>query len=209
MLNNCQIFVNRSFFLLFGRADRLYSISQCRAPSGGRFPVPAPPLASGLRRAVPDLRSLYSEYELLPCRHLMAVKPAGKRYGVRTKLLARCSKVSPLTAISPPSNFTKPCKINRLQTKEDLIPIAVRPAPAISLHPPQPPAATFQTAFPKTRRAPCLSLRVAENAHPISTDASQAPRFPGFPTVGDNRAARRAMARPTVIVLRQNAAESP
>jgi hypothetical protein len=39
--------------------------------------------------------------------------------------------------------FPKPSKINRLQTKKDSIPIAVRPGPAISPHPPQPPAATF------------------------------------------------------------------
>jgi len=41
------------------------------------------------------------------------------------------------------SDFPKPCKINKLQTKKDSIPIAIRSGPAISPHPPQPPAATF------------------------------------------------------------------
>src|ERR1700682_819275 len=36
---------------------------------------------------------------------------------------------------------------NRLQTKKDSIPIAVRPGPAISPHPPQPPAATFRRLY--------------------------------------------------------------
>src|SRR5438309_1584471 len=38
-------------------------------------------------------------------------------------------------------------QINRLQTKKDSIPIAVRSGPAISPHPPQPPAATFNRLY--------------------------------------------------------------
>jgi hypothetical protein len=39
--------------------------------------------------------------------------------------------------------LSKPCKINRLRTKKDSIPIAIRSALAVSPHPPQPPAASF------------------------------------------------------------------
>src|SRR5438132_13686967 len=45
------------------------------------------------------------------------------------------------------SDFPKSCKINRLQTKKDSIPIAIRAGPAISPHPPQPPAATFKRLY--------------------------------------------------------------
>jgi hypothetical protein len=44
------------------------------------------------------------------------------------------------------ADFSKPCKINRLQTRKDSIPTAVRPRPAISPHPPQPPAALIERA---------------------------------------------------------------
>jgi hypothetical protein len=57
-------------------------------------------------------------------------------------LSTSCRKVALLTALF--SEFCKSCKINRLQTKKDSIPIAIRWGSAVSPHPPQPPAATFK-----------------------------------------------------------------
>ena len=51
------------------------------------------------------------------------------------------------------SDFSKPRKINRLQTKKDSIPIAMRTAPAISLRPPQTQAASFKRVYRTCARA--------------------------------------------------------
>jgi hypothetical protein len=51
-------------------------------------------------------------------------------------LLTSCRK-KVLLRFSFSSGFRKPSKINRLQTKNDSIPIAVRSGAATSLHPPQ------------------------------------------------------------------------
>src|SRR5258705_11850906 len=77
-------------------------------------------------------------------------------------LLTSCRKVELLTSLF--SYFPKPCKINKLQTKKDSIPIAVRSGPAISPHPPQPPAATFKR-LNRTRAEHRASVRSFVRTH--------------------------------------------
>jgi hypothetical protein len=72
---------------------------------------------------------------------------AGAADASRAMLLTSCGKVELLTAIFAFFDFPKPSKINSLQTKKDSIPIAVRSGPAISPHPPQPPAASFKRLY--------------------------------------------------------------
>src|SRR6267154_300953 len=45
--------------------------------------------------------------------------------------------------------------------EKDSIPIAVRPGPAISPHPPQSPAATFKSLYRKHANTPCSCLLLA------------------------------------------------
>ena len=47
------------------------------------------------------------------------------------------------------------------QTEKDSIPIAVRPGPAISPHPPQSPAATFKSLYRRHANTPCSCLLLA------------------------------------------------
>jgi integrase len=80
----------------------------------------------------------------------------------------RMTSLSKLSLRKSLSDFPKPCKINRLQTKKDSIPIAVRPGPAISPHPPQPPAATFNDRAyifpsPDNPERPIASVRKAHD----------------------------------------------
>src|SRR6476620_4571139 len=84
---------------------------------------------------------------------------AGAADASRAMLFTSCRKVALLTVIFASPDFPKPSNITRLQTKKDSIPIAVRPAPAIRPHPPQPPPATFKRLY-RTREEHLARLHV-------------------------------------------------